>query len=153
MNKTNVLSNMEILGRMGEKYVSNYLARNGVIVEQALDHYDSEKDMIGDGLTIEVKTHVPFVKAKAFGINEKQLRKCKSVDRLFFINVPAPSHTFEWEGWLMEVDPKAFTYDKYKTKDGRIMVRIPMEQPAVTPVHKLDEDITKQMLKYTRSEY
>jgi len=59
---------MDILGRMGEKYVSNYLSKKGVVVEQALNHFDSKKDLMGDGKTIEVKTQVPFIKEKAITI-------------------------------------------------------------------------------------
>lgn len=144
---------MQILGSMGEKYVCNWLSKEGCIVEQSLNHFDREKDLTADGKKIEVKTNVPFIKALAFGVKTSQLKKLKNVDRLFFINVPAPSYSCQYSGWLMEVDPKTFKYEIYETKDGREMVRIPMKQSAVTPIHKIDDDILSEMMKYSRSEY
>ena len=84
---------IKMLGNMGEKYVSNWLSREGFIVESSIDPYDRVKDLTANGLKIEVKTHVPFIKVQAFGVNPSQLNKLRNVDRLFFINVPAPSYS------------------------------------------------------------
>ena len=140
-----------ILGGMGEKYVANWMAKEGRVVEQSLFYFDPEKDLMADGQTVEVKTMVPFVKALAFGVRESQLRKLREVDRIFFINIPAPSYTCKYDGWLMEVCPKTFKYKIFVTADGRRMVRIPMEQKAVTPIHKIDDKILKEMIKYSTS--
>ena len=150
MNNT---AKMDILGRMGEKYVGNVLAQEGVIVEHATNHFDSEKDMIGDGKTVEVKTQVPFIIEKAFSIKNNQLMKCRGVDVLYFISVPAPNHSFQHDGWLFRVDPKSFVTKTRKTKDGRFMTLIPINQPAVTPIHKIPESVIQDMMKYTVSEY
>lgn len=140
-----------ILGGMGEKYVANWMAKEGRVVEQSLFYFDPEKDLMADGQTVEVKTMVPFVKALAFGVRESQLRKLREVDRIFFINIPAPSYTCKYDGWLMEVCPKTFKHTIFVTADGRRMVRIPMEQKAVTPIHKIDDKILKEMIKYSTS--
>lgn len=144
---------MDILGRMGEKYVSNYLAKQGVVVEQALNHFDNKKDLTGNGKTIEVKTQVPFIKEKAITIKPNQLRKCRGVDILYFVCVPAPSKPFKWEGWLFKADPKTFKTRTRKTKDGRNMVLIDIEQDALEPVEKLTDSHIEQLKKYTVSKY
>lgn len=141
----------QVLGTMGEKYVANWLAKEGRIVEQSLFHFDSQKDLTVDGETVEVKIMVPFIRGLAFGVRESQLKKLREVDRLFFINLPAPSYSCKYDGWLMEVCPKNFKHTIFVTADGRRQVRIPMEQDAVTPVHKIDEKILKEMLKYSTS--
>jgi Holliday junction resolvase-like predicted endonuclease len=144
---------IKMLGNMGEKYVSNWLSREGFIVESSIDPYDRVKDLTANGLKIEVKTHVPFIKVQAFGVNPSQLNKLRNVDRLFFINVPAPSYSFKYSGWLMEVSPKSFTFNRFETNDGREMLRIPMNQDAVSPIHKIDDGILAEMMKYSRSKY
>jgi hypothetical protein len=145
--------NMEILGRMGEKYVANVLTKEGVQIEHALNHFDSKKDLVGDGKTIEVKTQVPFIVEKAFSIKPNQENKCRNVDILYFITLPASRHKFEHEGWLFRIDPKTFYTKERKTKDGRVMVLIPISQPAVTPIHKIDDSVISEMMKYTVSGY
>jgi Holliday junction resolvase-like predicted endonuclease len=77
MYNKKIEQNMEILGRMGEKYVAKWLRDQGHTVDESLFHFDSQKDMTCDDVTVEVKTHVPFVKAQAFGIKTQQLRKCR----------------------------------------------------------------------------
>ena len=144
---------MDILGRMGEKYVSNYLSKNGIVVEQALNHFDSKKDLMGDGKTIEVKTQVPFIKEKAITIKPNQLPKCRGVDRLFFVTIPAPRHHYQYAGWLFEVDSKNFKTRNYRTKDGRNMVLIDIEQEFVKPIQRVDDTTLSEMMKYTVSGY
>ena len=51
---------IEILGKIGEKYVGNYLAKNRK-VEFSLDNFDSEKDLMADDKTVEVKVGTPFI--------------------------------------------------------------------------------------------
>lgn len=144
---------MDILGRMGEKYVSNFLVGEGNLVEHAMGHFDSQKDLVCNGRLVEVKTQVPFIKEKAFTIRENQLRKCRGVDDLYFVAVPAPKFRYVNEGWLFHVDPKTFVSRKYITYDGRQMILIDIGQPAVTPMHQIEDSIVREMMKYTSSEY
>jgi hypothetical protein len=144
---------IQILGTMGEKYVANWLAKEGNLVEHSLFHFDSKKDLVVNDESVEVKCQVPFIKAKAFGVKSSQLRKLKSVDRLFFISIPSPSHKFEYDGWLFEVAPKKFKHNIFVTYDGREMIRIPIYQDAVTPIHELNKTILKEMIKYSTSAF
>jgi len=144
---------MDALGRMGEKIIVNHLSKQGLTVEESIDPYDRYKDLIADGKTVEVKTQVPFIMERAFTIKENQLPKCRSVDYLYFVCVPAPSKSFKWEGWIFKADPQQFKTRTRKTKDGRTMVLIDIEQDALEPVEKLTDQHIEQLKKYTVSKY
>jgi hypothetical protein len=150
MNKTELMNEM---GLAGEKIIINYLSEDGCKIKSSVDKYDSEKDLLVDGKKAEVKTQVPFIMKKAFTFKPNQLRKCRSVDVLYFVCVPAPRHSFKWEGYIFKVDPKKFVTENYKTKDGRDMILIPIEQDALTPYKKMTNEEMVTLQKYTVSEY
>jgi len=149
---------IEALGLIGEKYVANYLAENNRVVKHSLDKFDSRKDLLVDGkITVEVKTGVPFISERAFSVHRAQLDKCRYVDELYFVTIPAFKFKSDLTGWLYSVEPKTF---KYKTKkvprgDGtfREMLLIPIEQDAVTRIHKIDDYAINEMMKYNTSKY
>jgi len=149
---------IEALGLIGEKYVANYLAENNRVVKHSLDKFDSRKDLLVDGkITVEVKTGVPFISERAFSVHRAQLDKCRYVDELYFVTIPAFKFKSDLSGWLYSVEPKTF---KCKTKkvprgDGtfREMLLIPIEQDAVTRIHKIDDYAISEMMKYNTSKY
>jgi hypothetical protein len=145
---------MNELGLAGEKIVINMLSEEGCKIKTSVDKYDSEKDLLVDGqYKVEVKTQVPFVMQNAFTFKPNQLRKCRSVDVLYFVSVPPPRHQDKWAGWIFRVEPQKFTTRNYKTKDGREMVLIDREQPALTPIKKMSDEEIKELQKYTVSGY
>jgi len=144
---------IDILGRIGEKIIINMLSSQGKIVQESIDPYDREKDMACDGQTIEVKTQVPFILEKAFTFKPNQLNKCRNVDVLYFISVPAPRHKFKWDGYIFEANPQSFKTRKRTTKDGRTMILVNIEQDAIKPVKKLTKEEADTLRKYTVSEY
>ncbi len=144
---------MDWLGRMGEKIVVNNLSRQGLVVEESIDPYDREKDLVCDGKKIEVKTQVPFITQNAFTFKPNQLKKCRGVDELYFVAVPAPSHSYKWEGWIFKVNPQEFLIRKYNTKDGREMLLVNIVQDAVVPVEQVSDEYMAEMRKYTISKY
>lgn len=148
----NKYGKMNELGLMGEKIVINYLSSQGRKVEHSVDKFDSKKDLISDEKIIEVKTQVPFIKEKALTFRPNQLKKCRSVDELYFVTVPA-KHTYEWSGWLFQVDPKNFIHRERKTKDGRQMILVDIEQEAVKPLIKIKEEHIKHLVRYASSDY
>jgi hypothetical protein len=150
MNKEELMNEM---GLAGEKVIVNYLSEQGCKIKTSIDKYDSEKDLLVDGKKAEVKTQVPFIMKGAFSFKPNQLRKCRSVDELYFVCVPAPRHFFKWEGWIFKADPKNFLTESYRTKDGRDMVLIKIEQDALTPLRKMSNQEMIELQKYTVSEY
>ena len=145
---------MNELGLAGEKIVINMLSGEGCKIESSINKYDSEKDLMVDGqYKVEVKTQVPFIMKNSFTFKPNQLRKCRSVDVLYFVSVPAPRHTDKWAGWIFRVEPKNFVTTTYRTKDGREMILINREQPALIPVKKMSDEEARELQKYTVSEY
>lgn len=145
---------IDALGRIGEKIVCNHLSRMGCIIEESIDPFDSEKDMLVDGKKVEVKTEQPFVMQNAFSIRSNQLNKCKSVDELYFVSIPPLMKlNYKWGGWIFKADPKAFKTRNYTTKNGTNMVLIDIEQEALTPIEQLTPTEIDHLLKYTKSDY
>lgn len=145
--------NTGILGQIGEKIVSNFLNKQGKNVQISIDPFDNKKDMIVDGKRIEVKTQTAFIIENAVTIQKNQLKKCREVDTFYVVVAPAPKHSYRWEGWILEIDPKSFKTRKRITKDGREMILIDIEQDAVIPLQKITNEELNVMKKYTSSEY
>ena len=146
---------IEILGKIGEKYVGNYLAKSRK-VEFSLDNFDSEKDLIADGKTVEVKVGTPFITEGAIAFKKSQLTKCRSVDEFYFVTIPAPKYDYRWSGWLFRIE------NNFKCKIRNItrsngwideMVLVPIEQDAVIPMFKVEDSVINEMMKYTTSKY
>ena len=144
---------MDRLGRIGENIVTNYLSEQGYTIQVSINPFDSQKDLVCEGKKIEVKTQVPFIRERAFTFKPDQLRKCRGVDELYFVAVPAPSHYFQWEGWIFKVNPKEFLVREINTKDGRIMKLVNIQQEAVSPVKKLSDEVVSELRKYSVSQY
>ena len=146
---------IEILGKIGEKYVGNYLAENRK-VQFSLDNFDSEKDLMADDKTVEVKVGTPFITEGAIAFKKSQLTKCRSVDEFYFVTIPAPKYDYRWSGWLFRIENNF----RYKVRNitrsnGWIdeMVLVPIEQDAVIPMFKVEDSVINEMMKYTTSKY
>ena len=146
---------IEILGKIGEKYVGNYLAENRK-VQFSLDNFDSEKDLMADDKTVEVKVGTPFITEGAIAFKKSQLTKCRSVDEFYFVTIPAPKYHYRWSGWLFRIENNF----RYKVRNitrsnGWIdeMVLVPIEQDAVIPIFKVEDSVINEMMKYTTSKY
>lgn len=146
---------IDILGRIGEKIVVNYLNSLGHKVQESIDHFDRTKDMTVDGKHIEVKTEQPFVMKNAFTFRETQLRKCRTVDELYFVSIPPLiKKDYKWGGWIFKADPKNFIIsEKYTTKYGNKMIVIPIEQEALVPLQRMNQEEINQLVKYAESNY
>lgn len=141
------------MGLVGEKIVTNMLNSLGLKIEHSVNKYDSEKDMLVDGYKVEVKTVTPYVKKNCFSFRPNQLRKCTSVDVLYFVSVPHPKYPHKSDGWIYRVETKSFKTTNYKTRAGIEMVGIPIDQPAVIAVKKMSDDEIAELKKYTVTQY
>jgi hypothetical protein len=144
---------MEILGKTGEKIVSNFYSRKGKIVEQSINNFDSGKDMMVDGAKVEVKTQVPFVIKNAFSFRKNQLRKCLNADGVVFVSVPNSVKPHWSDGKVYLIEPSALKYSFYTTKDGREMVLIPIDQPDMMEIYVMTQEECAELQKYTSSEW
>lgn len=146
---------IEILGKMGEKYVGNYLAENRK-VKFSLDNFDSEKDLMADDKTVEVKVGTPFITEGAIAFKKSQLAKCRSVDEFYYVTIPAPKYKYRWSGWLFRIENTfKCRVRKVTRSNGWIdeMALVSIEQDAVVPIHKVQDSVINEMMKYTTSNY
>jgi hypothetical protein len=139
------------LGKMGEICVGNWASAQGKVVTHSIDPYDSQKDLIIDGVTVEVKTQTPYINEMAFSIRPNQLRKCREVDELYFVALPSPQARFAYGGqcWVYRVDPKTFIHREIYTRGGMKMILIDIKQTAVTPVTEIDPGDVALMMQYS----
>jgi hypothetical protein len=139
------------LGKMGEICVGNWASTQGKVVIHSIDPYDSQKDLVIDGITVEVKTQTPYINEMAFSIRPNQLRKCRAVDELYFVALPSPQTRFVYVGhcWIYKVDPKTFTHREIQTRRGMKMILIDIKQSAVTPVMEIDPSDVALMMRYS----
>lgn len=75
------------IGKIGENLVRNSLLKHHKIVTLSEDKFDSVKDMIADGETVEVKTLVPIRIENAFCIGSDQITKCLNVNRFMIVEI------------------------------------------------------------------
>ena len=122
----------KVLGDIGEKIVGNYMSKIGRTVEMSTDPFDSEKDMKVNGISLEVKTQVPYCLEKSFTIRRNQLNKCLNVE--YFVIVQAPCQYLN-EAALWKVK-RGFQYHTIKLKGGGERISIPMHQENV--IKKMD---------------
>lgn len=145
---------IKIIGATGEKIISNMLSSLGLVVENSINNFDSEKDLLVDGKKVEVKTCQPYVLKNCFSFKANQLRKCTNVDVLYFVSIPPKYQPdYKWGGWIFRLEPSKFKHYTYKTRYGVEMVGIPIEQDAVIPVRELTDAEIKEFAKYTHSAY
>ena len=139
------------LGKMGEICVGNWASTQGKVVIHSIDPYDSQKDLVIDGVTVEVKTQTPYINEMAFSIRPNQLYKCREVDELYFVALPSPHSRFAYDGqsWIYKVDPKTFTHRETHTRGGMKMILIDIKQTAVTPVIEIDPSDVALMMRYS----
>jgi hypothetical protein len=139
------------LGKMGEICVGNWASTQGKVVIHAIDPYDSQKDLVIDGVSVEVKTQTPYINEMAFSIRPNQIRKCRAVDELYFVALPSPQARFFYEGqcWVYKVDPKAFIHREIVTRGGKTMILVDIKQPAVVPVVEISPEDVDLMMRYS----
>ncbi len=142
-----------ILGQIGETIVSNYLISQGFKVYKSTDYYDSQKDLIVNGRTVEIKTKQPYVNKNAFSIKIHHLKKCLSVDDLYFVSVPPIFKLdYKWAGYIFLANPKEMQYQNYTTRSGYEMIAIPIEQTAIKVCTKIADKDIAQLNKYAQKE-
>lgn len=161
------MQNIEIVGNIGEKIIANEFTKRKHSVEITLDPYDSTKDLLVDGdKRVEVKTGAPFVYNKLFkegnlAFRKNQLRKCRSVDMLFFVAPTPPIRTgrnYKWAAYIFQVDPKNFIFREYSTKKGaKDMIGIGiyenLEAGTLRVIRKLTKEEDSQLQKYLVTNY
>lgn len=139
------------LGRAGETIVLNWLSKQGIIFEAAVDQFDNRKDVVADGKKIEVKTQVPFVNANSFTFKDNQLKKCMNADYVYFVSVPNKKRPHSSDGKVYCIESSKIQAQLYTTKDGRNMILVPIDQEHMQEVFTMSDEECKILQKYSVS--
>jgi hypothetical protein len=143
-----------LLGMIGERIVASILRVKGHQVEESLNVFDSEKDMLVDGFPVEVKTQVPYMIEDSFAVLPSQLKKLTACHRVYWVCVPLKNFD-DLAGTIFEMDPKSENLKAHRVRrhDGAEVVCFPRRQSAMKLIGKVnDENILKQ-LRYLSTSY
>lgn len=143
---------ISMLGRAGETIILNHFVKKGKNVEVSVNQFDSQKDMLVEGKSIEVKTQVPFITKNSFSFKKNQLKKCVSADEVYFISVPTNKKHFS-EGKVYSIRGSDIEYKEFKTRDGREMILIPIEQKNMREVFEVSSEEKELLVKYSSSNW
>ena len=116
------LTNQQMVGDLGEIV---FQACFGGIMSD--DQFDSTKDLVLDGKTVEIKTQCRYKNIDAFTVNKAHstnLRKCLTVDRLIFVEYDSTNEITFFEC----TDREYFTV---KTASGKMMACFPIDKMVV----------------------
>lgn len=142
-------------GKTGETIIANYYIERGKKVLFSFDQHDETKDLTIEGYSIEVKTMVPYFSEDAFSFRVSQLEKCKNVDIVYFISVPADGRTHFSLGKVYRIKSDKMKYSfYYKTFGDRgkaKMVLVPIRQEGMEEVFELTEEQKLKLQEYSTS--
>lgn len=142
-------------GKTGETIIANYYIERGKKVMFSFDQHDNEKDLTIEGLSVEVKTMVPYFSEDAFSFRVSQLDKCKNVDIVYFVSVPADGKKHFSFGKVYRIKSDKMKYSFYYKHFGERgkakMVMVPIKQEAMQEVFDMTEEQIAKLQEYSTS--
>lgn len=142
-------------GKTGETIIANYYIERGKKVLFSFDQHDETKDLTIEGYSIEVKTMVPYFSEDAFSFRVSQLEKCKNVDIVYFVSVPADGRTHFSFGKVYRIKSDkmkySFYYKTFKDRGKAKMVLVPIRQEGMEEVFELTEEQKLKLQEYSTS--
>lgn len=142
-------------GKTGETIIANYYIERGKKVLFSFDQHDEKKDLTIEGFSIEVKTMVPYFSEDAFSFRVSQLDKCKNVDIVYFVSVPADGKTHFSFGKVYRIKSDKMKYSFYYKHFGERgkakMVMVPIKQEAMQEVFDMTEEQIAKLQEYSTS--
>jgi hypothetical protein len=146
-----------LLGITGERIVASILRKLGHVIEESLDPYDMEKDLLMDGIhRVEVKTQVPFLTEDSFAVGVNQVSKIMESFRVYFVSVPpnTEQNFDEYAGCVFELDTTGeFKAHRRNLQNGRSILCIPRKQAAMRIIHKIEDEKLLETLKELSTSY
>jgi len=141
-----------LLGMLGEKIVAKHLRDSGCIVEESLNIFDSDKDMVVDGKNIEVKTNAPLFFYNSFTVSDKQYNKIINSHRVYWLSVPLQTINDEYAGCIFEMDPSIVKSYRI-TMNNRSVTAFKRIQLGMKIVHKIEDPAILKQLKDLSTSY
>jgi hypothetical protein len=142
-----------LLGMLGEKIVAKHFRDSGHQVEESLNVFDSEKDMIIDGNNVEVKTNAPLIYYDSFSIPKSQHDKIMNSHKVYWVSVPLQTQKDQFAGCIFEMDPKVVKLHTIKFNSGTTAIGIRRQQEGMKVIHKIEDPIILKQLKELSSSY
>ena len=134
------------LGMLGEALVANHF---GVKLNE--NFFDTQKDLVINGETVEVKTQnrhpskdLLTISAPNGNIGLNNFAKCFHVDRLIFVEYDSSDTIKIWEC------NDRMNFETYVTKQGKAMVGFPIGKMKLLKAH-LDPQLARQMRSLSSS--
>lgn len=142
-----------LLGILGEKIVAKHFRDSGHQVDESLDIFDSEKDMLIDGNKIEVKTNVPLIYYDSFSFSKSQYNKIINSHRVYWVSVPLQTQEDPYAGCIFEMDPKVATLHTITFNSGKSTIGLRRNQNGMKVVYKIKDPLLLNHLKSLSTSY
>lgn len=135
----------EVLGKLGEEIVLNYLQHHGFDAKFSTNQFDRVRDIIVDGKNLEVKTMVPWVNQRCWTVRESQLNKLLNSDIVAFVTVGNDQIPTDHDNKVYYMPGSAMRIETKETRDGRKMLCIPFDMKGVRKLFDLSEEDSKRL--------
>ena len=156
------ISNIHILGLIGEKIYSNCMQNSGHKVYFNIDPfgYNDHETFFDEKIpTItQLKTISPYHKYDCWAIDAqsgKQVEHALKCEKMYIISVPVLWEN-EYNGWLLEVELNVLKSQEHikclPGKETKSLI-IPRSNKYVRKIYKLTQQEEDMLLKYAVSEY
>lgn len=142
-----------LLGMLGEKIVAKHFRDSGHQVEESLNVFDSDKDMIIDGNNVEVKTNAPLIYYDSFSFPKSQYNKIINSHRVYWVSVPLQTQDDRFAGCIFEMDPKVAKLHKITFNSGQTTIGLRRQQEGMKVIHKIEDPTLLKQLKELSSSY
>lgn len=142
-----------LLGILGEKIVAKHFRDSGHQVEESLDVFDSDKDMIIDGNNVEVKTNAPLIYYDSFSFPKSQYNKIINSHRVYWVSVPLQTQEDPFAGCIFEMDPKVAKLHTIKFRSGTTAIGLRRQQEGMKVIYKIEDPKLLKQLKELSSSY
>ena len=142
-----------LLGMLGEKIVAKYFRDSGHQVEESLNVFDSDKDMVIDGYNIEVKTYTPLIYYDSFSFPKGQYNKIMNAHRVYWVSVPLQTQEDQFAGCVFEMDPKVAKLHTIKFRSGTTAIGLRRQQEGMKVIYKIEDPALLKQLRELSSSY
>lgn len=139
-------------GNIAEKIAHNFFSKKNR-VEINTDEY-GYWDMKINGLTAQIKAITPFVKFDCWAINEgkttQNLNNIFKCDKFYILSLPSKV-PHEYDGWLLEVDPKNCVTKILEgsfNPEKKLSLVIPRNPLYVSKIYKISKEEEKNILQH-----
>lgn len=138
---------------LGEKIVAKHFRDSGHQVEESLNVFDQDKDMIIDGYNIEVKTNAPLIYYDSFSFPKGQYNKIMNSHRVYWVSVPLQTQEDPFVGCIFEMDPKVAKLHTITFNSGKTTIGIRRQQDGMKVIYRIEDPVLLKQLKELSSSY